>query len=335
MGGGGGTIFVGNGKPSRLGDRILVTGAYGFLGRHVCAALYRAGAISIFPVRHGQYDLLDRAAVRLLMNRIEPEVVIHLAASVGGIGANQKSPGRFCFENSLMGLNVIEEARLAGVEKLVCVGTCCSYPKYAPIPFAEESLWQGHPEETNAPYGVAKRMLLTLLQAYREEYSFNGVYLIPSNMYGPGDSFDAETSHVIPALIRKFSEASRLGLPSVTLWGTGLATREFLFVKDCASAIVQAVTGYDGADPVNLGTGEEIRIGELAEKIASLFQYEGKILWDDSRPDGQPRRCLNAARAGRVLGWAASTSLDEGLRETIAWYEGDRIDKLASILGTL
>jgi GDP-L-fucose synthase len=275
-------------------------------------------------VRRVEHDLTEQAAVRQLLAERRPDVVIHLAAEVGGIGANRLNPGRFCYANLSMGVNLIEESRRAGVGKFVQVGTVCSYPKFTPVPFHEEDLWNGYPEETNAPYGVAKKVLLTMLQAYRDQYGFNGVYLIPVNLYGPGDNFHPESSHVIPALIRKFVEARDRALPEVEVWGTGAASREFLYVDDAAEAIALATTRFDGPEPVNVGTGAEITIRELVAAIARLTGYEGGVRWDTSRPDGQPRRKLDTARARRLLGFEAQVPLAEGLRRTLAWWEEQR-----------
>ncbi len=255
-----------------------------------------------------------------MYDHMRPTVVIHLAAEVGGIGANRAQPGRFFFSNLSMGMNLIEEARLRGVAKFVQVGTVCSYPKFTPVPFREEDLWNGYPEETNAPYGIAKKALLVMLQAYRQQYGLNGIYLIPVNLYGPGDNFDLETSHVIPAMIRKFVEAKRQDLPRVELWGTGAASREFLYVDDAARGIVSALEQYDGAEPVNLGTGKEIAIRDLAEKIKQLVGYNGEITWDASKPDGQPRRCLDVTKARTLFGFTTRMDLETGLQRTIESY---------------
>jgi len=299
---------------------ILVTGGAGFLGRHVVAELEQRGAKHVFVPRSREYDLVDGAAVRRLLERVAPDVVIHLAAVVGGIGANRRHPGRFFYENLMMGAQLVEESRRLGVGKLVAVGTVCSYPKFAPVPFREEDLWNGYPEETNAPYGLAKKMLLVQLQAYRQEYGFPGIFLLPVNLYGPGDNFDPESSHVIPALVRKFVEARETGARQVEAWGTGSASREFLYVEDAARGIVLASERYDGEAPVNLGTGREITIRALAEKIRELVGFAGEIRWDVGQPDGQPRRCLDTSRAEAAFGFRAATDFEEGLQRTIDWY---------------
>ena len=303
--------------PSR---RVLVTGGSGFLGRALVRALGERGAGSVAVPRSSEVDLRERAAIRRCLEETKPDLVIHAAAVVGGIGANRSLPGRFFFDNAVMGIELIEEARRGGVAKLVCLGTVCAYPKFAPVPFREEDLWSGYPEETNAPYGVAKKALLVQLQAYRAEYGFHGVYLLPVNLYGPGDNFDLETGHVIPAMIRRFSEAAREGTREVVLWGDGSPTREFLFVDDAAAGILAAAERYDGADPVNLGSGEEISIRDLAALVARETGYAGAIRWDTSMPNGQPRRKLDVSRAERHFGWRATTPLVEGLPRTIAWY---------------
>lgn len=299
--------------------RVLVTGGAGFVGRHLVARLRAAGADVAAP-RRAEFDLVDRAAARRLFETARPDVVFHLAAVVGGIGANQREPGRFFLENLLMGAHVLDECRRVGVRKLVFVGTICAYPKVIPVPFREEDLWAGYPEETNAPYGIAKKAFLVGCQAYRAQYGLNAIYLLPVNLYGPGDNFEPETSHVIPALIRKMVEAKEAGARRVTAWGTGNATREFLYVDDCAEALVLAAERYDGPEPVNLGSGEEISIRNLADRIARAVGYDGAIEWDSSKPDGQPRRALDTSRAARLFGWRASTPFDEGLRRTVAWY---------------
>jgi GDP-L-fucose synthase len=302
------------------GKRVLLTGGTGFLGERIRERLEAAGAADVFVPRRAQYDLTDAEAVARAYDDARPDTVIHLAAEVGGIGANRDNPGRFFYANMAMGLHMIEQARRHGTEKFVQIGTVCSYPKHTPVPFVEEDLWNGYPEETNAPYGVAKKALLVMLQGYREQYGLNGVYLMPVNLYGPGDNFDLHTSHVIPALIRKCEEARVAGRDEVVCWGTGSASREFLYVDDCAEAIVAAAQRYDGSEPVNVGASKEITIRELTETIARLTGFEGELVWDTSKPDGQPRRCLDTTRAQRLLGFEASTPLEEGLERTIAWF---------------
>ncbi len=302
--------------------RIAVTGGDGFLGRHLQAILAGRGVAEeniLIPLRD-DFDLTKEDDVRRMYAEMAPDIVIHLAAEVGGIGANRDNPGRFFYANMAMGLHLVEHARIAGLEKFVQIGTICAYPKFTPVPFREEELWNGYPEETNAPYGVAKKALLVMLQAYRAQYGLNGIYLLPVNLYGPGDNFDMKTSHVIPAMIRKFTEARRAERRSVVLWGTGSVSREFFYVGDCARGIVAATERYDGPEPVNLGAGFEITIRDLAEKIRSMTGFSGSIEWDDSKPDGQPRRCLDVSRAAELFGFRAETDFDDGLRRTIAWY---------------
>ena len=301
-------------------QRIAVTGGGGFLGRRVVAHLRERGCDRIFVVRRREYDLVRGEDVERLYREARPDVVIHLAAVVGGIGANRENPGRYFYENLMMGAQLIEGARLHGVAKFVQVGTICAYPKFAPVPFREEDLWEGYPEETNAPYGIAKKALLVQCQAYREQYGLNAIYLLPVNLYGPGDNFDLHTSHVIPALIKKFVDAEREGLSRVEVWGTGAATREFLYVDDAAEGIVLAAERYDGREPVNLGAGREVAIRELAELIARETGYRGQLVWDTSKPDGQPRRCLDTTRAAELFGFRARTDFLDGLRQTIEWY---------------
>ncbi|MDP3955537.1 MAG: GDP-L-fucose synthase, partial [bacterium] len=313
------------------GSRFLVTGGAGFLGQRVVARLRERGARSVFVPRSSEYDLRHKEAVRACLQDARPDVVIHLAAVVGGIGANRAHPGRFFYDNAIMGIELIEQARIAGVGKLVSVGTVCSYPRLTPVPFREDDLWNGYPEETNAPYGLAKKMLLVQSQAYRQEYGFNAVFLIPVNLYGPGDNFDPETSHVIPALVRKFSEARERGLPSVEVWGTGAASREFLYVDDAARAIVLATERYDGAEPVNIGAGREITIRDLALTIARLCRYEGEVRWNSAMPDGQPRRMLDTSRARRLFAFAATTPLESGLQKTVDWYIANRAAEEAGV----
>ena len=299
------------------GRRILVTGGAGFLGSFVVEALGRRGAGEIVVPRSATCDLVDREAVRTLFRDRGPfDLVVHLAARVGGIGANQRNPGKFFFDNLMMGVQLVEEARLAGVTKLVLTGTICAYPKFAPIPFREDDLWSGYPEETNAPYGLAKKMLLVQAQAYRAQYGFNAIYPMLVNLYGPNDNFDLETSHVIPALIRKMLESPE----RIVLWGDGTPTREYLYVDDCVHGLLLAAERYEGADPVNLGTGVETSIRETAELVAELVGFDGEIVWDTSMPNGQPRRSLDPSRAAELFGFHAETPLREGLERTVAWY---------------
>lgn len=304
--------------------RVAVTGGDGFLGRFVVNRLRRLGCRDPFVPRIEKYDLRSGDGIRRMLADGRPDVVIHLAAVVGGIGANRENPGRFLYDNLIMGARLIEESRLAGVGKFVCIGTICAYPKFTPVPFREEELWNGYPEETNAPYGLAKKMLMVQLQAYRQQYGFNGVYVLPVNLYGPGDNFDHESSHVIPALIRKCLEARDRGDASVECWGTGKATREFLYVEDCAEGILLATEKLEDSEPVNLGAGREISVRDLAETIARLTGFEGRLDWDPSKPDGQPRRCLDTSRARERFGFVAGTVLEEGLARTIEWYERER-----------
>jgi GDP-L-fucose synthase len=306
------------------GRRVMVTGGAGFLGRAVVEHLGTADVADVFVPRSARYDLRTVEGVRDALSDGKPQLVIHLAAVVGGIGANRENPGSFFHDNAVMGIHLMEESRLAGVEKFVQIGTVCSYPKFAPVPFREESLWDGYPEETNAPYGLAKKMLLVQGQAYREQYGFNVIHLIPVNLYGPGDNFDPATSHVIPALIKKCIDARESGAGHIDAWGTGSASREFLYVDDAADGITLAADGYDEADPVNLGTGREIAIHDLAELIARHTRFEGDIHWDSSRPDGQPRRTLDTSRASERLGFVARVGLEQGLQATISWFESRR-----------
>jgi GDP-L-fucose synthase len=300
--------------------RVLLTGGGGFLGGFLQQRIEEKQPAALFAPRKSELDLLDVAAVRAYLAAHRPNLIIHGAAIVGGIGANRAHPGRFFYENAAMGIHLIEEARRAGVAKLVCLGTICSYPKVTPIPFREDDLWNGYPEETNAPYGIAKKALLVQLQSYRQEYGFNGVFLLPVNLYGPRDNFDLETSHVIPAMIRKFIEAKRRGDDEVVLWGDGSPTREFLYVEDAAAAIVLASERYNGALPVNVGAGREISIRDLAQQVALATDYRGRITWDTTKPNGQPRRALDVTRAEEEFGFRAETPFDEGLRKTIEWY---------------
>ena len=297
----------------------MVTGGAGFLGRHVVEKLQRRGA-NVFVPRSAVYDLREKDRIIAALADGRPEIVVHLAAVVGGIGANRANPGRFFYDNAIMGIELMEQCRRAGVEKFVGTATVCAYPKYAPLPFREDDIWNGYPEETNAPYGLAKKMLLVQAQAYRQQYGFNAITLFPVNLYGPGDNFDPESSHVIPALIRKFVEATARGAGTVDAWGTGSASREFLYVEDAAEGIALATERYDAPDPVNLGAGREITIRELAQTIAELCGFRGRIAWDASQPDGQPRRMLDTSRARETFGFAAQTDFEEGLRRTISWY---------------
>jgi GDP-L-fucose synthase len=312
------------------GLRIVVTGGAGFLGAEVVDELRRRGATDVVVPRSSRTDLTDAAATRALFAEARPDLVLHLAARVGGIGKNRRLPGTFFRDNMAMGLNVLEEARRARTDKVVIAGTICAYPKYAPVPFREDDLWNGYPEETNAPYGVAKKALLVMAQAYRQEFGANFVMLFPVNLYGPGDNFDLEDSHVIPAMIRKFVDAELAGSDAVDLWGDGSPTREFLYVTDAARGIVDAAERYDDADPVNLGAGFEISMRALAEKIARAAGYAGQMRWDATRPNGQPRRMLDVSRARERFGFVATTSLDDGLAQTIAWYRAHRQAILAA-----
>jgi GDP-L-fucose synthase len=304
--------------------RIVVTGGAGFLGSHVVEELKRAGSRDVFAPRSSNYDLRSAEGVTHMYRDFRPEIVIHLAAKVGGIGANRENPGSFFYENLMMGTELMEQARQQGVEKFVAVGTVCAYPKLTPVPFKEDDLWSGYPEETNAPYGLAKKMLLVQAQAYRQQYGFNAIYLLPVNLYGPGDSFDPAKSHVIPALIKRCIDANESGAGSIEVWGTGAASREFLYVGDCARAIILATEKYDKGDPVNLGVGSEITIRELTQLIAELSGFKGKIIWDPTKPDGQPRRCLEVSKAEREFGFKTTTDFVEGLRRTIEWYRKAR-----------
>jgi GDP-L-fucose synthase len=305
-------------------ERVVVTGGAGFLGSYVVEELRRRGAKEIFVPRSKDYDLVEMAAVKALYRDARPTLVLHLAAKVGGIGANRDNPGKFFYENLMMGVQLIEVARQVGLKKLVALGTICAYPKHCPVPFKEEDLWSGYPEETNAPYGLAKKMLLVQSDAYRRQYGLDSVVLFPVNLYGPRDNFDLQSSHVIPALIRKCVEARERGDRSIVVWGTGAASREFLHARDAAEGIVAAAERYEKSEAVNLGAGFEIRIRELVPLVARLCRFEGEIVWDPTKPDGQPRRMLDTSRALREFGWKARIGFEEGLRETVEWFEKNR-----------
>jgi GDP-L-fucose synthase len=306
------------------GKRILLTGGAGFLGRHVREALKASGARDVVAPRKAEYDLTREESVARLFRDHRPQVIIHLAAVVGGIGANRERPGEFLYDNLVMGTQLMEHARRNGIEKFVGVGTICSYPKLTPVPFREDDLWNGYPEETNAPYGLAKKMLLVQGQAYRAQYGFNAIHLLPVNLYGPGDNFDPASSHVIPALLEKCQEAIERGDSEIVCWGDGSPTREFLYVADAAEAIVAATRRYDGPEPVNIGAGFEISIREVAELVAELMGFEGKIRWDITKPNGQPRRRLNVDRARECFGFQATTDFRAGLQKTIEWFRRTR-----------
>jgi GDP-L-fucose synthase len=312
------------------GKQVLVTGGAGFLGSVVVKNLRNRGCARVFVPGSKEYDLREKEAIIQLLEETHPDIIIHLAAVVGGIGANRSHPGRFFYENAIMGIQLAEYARRLGIPKYVCIGTICAYPKLTPVPFKEEHLWDGYPEETNAAYGLAKKMLLVQLEAYRREYGFNGIYLLPVNLYGPGDNCDLQTSHVIPAVIRKCLEAKLHGDKKIVVWGTGNASREFLYVEDAAEGILLATEHYNDSAPVNLGSGEEITIRELVYLVRELSGFEGDVEWDTSHPDGQPRRCLDTRRAEREFGFKAKTNLREGLRKTIRWYESEMLGLMAS-----
>jgi len=311
-------------KMNWVDKRVVVTGGSGFLGSFLVEKVRMRGCKDLFVPRSKDYDLRDGDSIQRLFKETQPHIVIHLAAVVGGIGANRTNPGRFFYDNAIMGIQLMEYARQYGVEKFVAVGTICAYPKFTPIPFKEKNLWDGYPEETNAPYGLAKRMLLVQAQAYRAQYGFNVIYLLPVNLYGPGDNFDLETSHVIPALIRKCVEAKESGNPKIMLWGDGTPTREFLYVEDAAEALALATERYDKDEPVNLGTGEEITIRDLAHMIATEVGFAGDVVWDATKANGQPRRCLDVSRAKELFGFEATRHLCEGIPKTVAWFQANR-----------
>ncbi len=305
-------------------SRIWVTGGTGFLGRHLVTALAKRGCREVFAPSSAELDLLDPAAIDRGLAGFKPDLVIHLAARVGGIGANMKHPAEYFYKNLMMGVPLMHRCWEAGVAKFVALGTVCAYPKFTPVPFREKDIWDGYPEETNAPYGLAKKMLLVQCQTYRQQYGFNAIYLLPVNLYGPGDNFDPESSHVIPALVRKFVEAAESGARKVVCWGDGSPSREFLYVEDAVEGILLAAEKYDGPQAVNLGSGREIHIRDLAEKIAKVVKFTGEIEWDKSRPNGQPRRSLDTQRAERLFGFRARTSFDSGLAKTLAWFMANR-----------
>jgi GDP-L-fucose synthase len=307
--------------------RVLVTGGAGFLGSFVVARLRQRGVRQLFVPRSKEYDLVDGEAVRRLLADSKPTLVIHLAAQVGGIGANRENPGRFFYENVMMGVQLLHESWRAGVGKFVALGTVCAYPKFAPVPFREDDIWNGYPEETNAPYGVAKKVLSVQSAGYREQYGFNSIVLYPVNLYGPGDNLELSSSHVVPAMLRKFHEAKLTGSREVVLWGDGSPTREFFYVDDCAEAVALATERYDASDPVNLGSGEEISIRDLAEKIAGVVGFAGNVRWDRSKPNGQPRRRLDVSRAHELFGFRASTRFDDGLRRTYDWMTSTELQR--------
>jgi GDP-L-fucose synthase len=305
-------------------DRIAITGGGGFLGSFVLEELARRGYGNIVSVRRRDYDLTHEADVERFYDNLKPRIVLHLAAEVGGIGANRDNPGRYFFANMAMGLHLIEGARKHGVEKFVQTGTICAYPKFTPVPFKEEDLWNGYPEETNAPYGIAKKSLLVMCQGYRQQYGLNAIYLLPVNLYGPRDNFHLHSSHIIPAIIRKCVEAKERGDKEIVAWGSGSVSREFLYVEDCAEGLVSAMERYDSPEPMNLGNGREVTIRQAIETIARIVGFEGKITWDASKPDGQPRRCLDVEQAKKAIGFVARTSFEDGLRKTIEWFKANR-----------
>jgi GDP-L-fucose synthase len=306
--------------PPQVQPRVLVTGGSGFLGRQVLAVLAERGYRNVTAPTHAEYDLTRADDVAACIRDVRPEAIVHLAAVVGGIGANRARPGDFFYQNLVMGAELMERARQAEVQKFLAIGTICAYPKFTPVPFHEDDLWAGYPEETNAPYGLAKKMLLVQAQAYRQQFGFDAVYLLPTNLYGPGDNFHPTNAHVIPDMIRKCMDAIDARAPAITLWGTGNPTREFLYVRDCAEGIIDALERYDGGEPVNLGSGEEIRIADLAHLVAEATGFMGEVRFDPSYPDGQPRRKLDTSRAERTFGWKSKTSFRDGLRATVEWY---------------
>jgi GDP-L-fucose synthase len=312
--------------------RVVVTGGAGFLGSFVVEKLRARGCQNVTVPRSKEYDLRDRQAIIRLYKQADPHIVIHLAAVVGGIGANQANPGRFFYDNAIMGIQMMDCAKVAGVGKFVAIGTICAYPKFTPVPFKEDDLWNGYPEETNAPYGLAKKMLLVQAQAYRAQYGLNAIYLLPVNLYGPRDNFDLETSHVIPALIRKCVEAKENGIHEIVLWGDGSPTREFLYVEDAAEGILLAAERYDAQEPVNLGSGEEISIQDLAKIVAKEVGFTGEIVWDTTKPNGQPRRCLDVSRAKALFGFQAAHRLREGIANTVDWFLANRGGRLEAVL---
>ena len=316
--------------PDRLHQRIVVTGGSGFLGRHVMSELSDRGYANVVAPTHDEYDLTSEGDVVALLHDTKPDVVIHLAAVVGGIGANRDRPGEFFYKNLVMGAHLMEHARRIGVNKFVAIGTICAYPRITPVPFREESLWDGYPEETNAPYGLAKKMMLVQAQAYRQQFGFNSIFLLPTNLYGPGDNFDPASSHVIPALIRKCIEAREENRPEVEVWGTGTPTREFLYAADCADGVVDALERYNDPEPVNLGSGVEISIRELTSLITAATGYTGKVRFNPRQPDGQPRRRLDTSRAATSFGWHAKTSFPDGLKATVDWYTAHRAARLVA-----
>ena len=307
--------------------RVVVTGGAGFLGQAVVRLLKERGCRKIFVPRSAGYDLRNLSAIKRMLTKAKPDIILHLAAVVGGIGANRENPGKFFYDNIIMGVQLIDQAYHFGIKKFVAVGTICAYPKFTRVPFKEEALWNGYPEETNAPYGLAKKMLLVQSQAYRQQYGFNSIFLLPVNLYGPGDNFSPKSSHAIPALIKKCFDAKINADDHIVAWGSGRATREFLYVDDAARGIILAAERYNKLDPVNIGAGYEISIKDLVKKIVHLTGFKGKIVWDPSKPDGQPRRCLDTSRAKREFGFTAKIELDEGLKRTIVWYRKNRVKK--------